>query len=358
MNWRICHAALRLLGAFILFAGVAGFLEGTVAQPGGSAIAVTVQTVALAPPRTLMQSIGTGKAARSVVVTADVAGTVEELEVRPNTTVDAGAPIVTLDRDTQKILLDSANAELEKQDASFARYQRLIDQNSTGVSQAQFEEAKASLALAQAQVAEAQYEYDRRVIRAPFAGRINLNDLTVGSYLPQGSEVVTLVDASSIFVEFTVPESAVDAIKVGLPVRLQTPALRGLFFDGDVVAFDSAIDAELRTIRVRAEVQNDDYVLLPGMTFSVRIAIRDEPLPIVPAVSILWNRGGAYVWRLDSELKLEQVPVIIRQRQGDRVWVEADLADGDRVVVDGAFKLSADSQVSIIEELPADGPSQ
>lgn len=354
MDWRRRLVATSILMAVIAVIWSAAEQRAATAQTGGgqrsdSTVAVTVQAVALTPPRTRIQSIGTGKAMRSVDVVADVAGTVEELNVQPNKTVEEGEALVTLDRDTQKFLLDSATAELEKQEASFSRYQTLIDQNSTNVSQAQLDEARASLALARAQVAEAQHEYDRRVIRAPFSGRINLNDLTVGTYLPVGAGVVTLVDASRLFVEFTVPETAVGSIKIGLPVRLFTPALRGLVFDGDVVAFDSAIDAELRTIRVRAEVKNSDYVLLPGMTFSVQVAIGEDPLPVVPAVSILWNRDGAYVWRLDADQKPERVAVIIRQREGDRVWVESNLAAGDRVVVDGAFKLNEDSEVAVTD---------
>ncbi|WP_421725208.1 efflux RND transporter periplasmic adaptor subunit [Bauldia sp.] len=344
-----------MIGAGTLAWSLAGCGPEAWAQRTAPAIAVTTAIVEVTPPRTRIQSIGTGKAIRSVVVTADVAGTVDEVHVAPNTTVEAGAPIVTLDRKAQEIALASATAEMEKQNAAFDRYQALIDQASSNVSEAAFDEVRAARTLAQAELDSAQYEYDRRVIRAPFAGRINLNDLTVGSYLPQGSAVVTLIDASQLLVEFSVPETVVADITVGLPVRLATPALRGLFFVGDVVAFDSAIDAELRTIHVRAKVENTDYTLLPGMTFSVTINIGDDPLPVVPAVSILWDRDGAYVWRLDENDALEALPVIFRNRDGDQVWVEGDLAAGDRIIVDGAFKLSAESQVSVLSDEDAGG---
>lgn len=313
-----------------------------------NAIFVTVEDVQLTPPRSRIQSIGTGKAVRSIHVTADVAGTVEKIHVQPNTDVNAGDPIVTLERKTQEILLGSAKAEFEKQNAAFARYETLLNQHSNAVSQAQVDEARAALAVAQAQVAEAQYEYDRRIIRAPFSGRINLNDLTVGSYLPQGAEIVTLVDASSLLVEFTVPETSISQIRIGVPVRLSTPALQGRIFGGDVVSFDSSIDEEFRTVRVRAEVKNPQNLLLPGMTFSVSLASSDNPLPMVPAVSILWNQNGAYVWRLGADDKPERIEVVLRHRQSDNVWVEAELNDGDRVVKDGAFKVSQGADIAIV----------
>ena len=322
----------------------------------GSAIIVTAASVRLTAPRDRITSIGTGKAVRSVDVTADVAGTIETVHVAPNTSVEARAPLVTLERKSQEILLGSAKAELEKQQATYQRYEALRRRNSSAISAAQVDEARADLAVAQANVAEAQYEYDRRVIRAPFAGRINLNDLTIGTYLPQGETVVTLIDASSLLVEFLVPETVVDKIELDLPVRLSTPSVVGRFFSGKVVAFDSSIDAEFRTVRVRAEVENVDLLLLPGMTFNVTVISRDQPLPVVPAISILWGRDGAYVWRLGADNRPEQVPVVIRHRQGDRVWVDANLGAGDRVVEEGAFKINADSELSITDEPIRAGP--
>lgn len=320
-----------------------------------NAIVVTTADVAFTPPRSRIQSIGTGKAIRLIHVTADVAGTVEKIHVQPNTDVKAGDPIVTLERKTQEIILDSAKAELEQQSASFNRYQTLLSQSSNAVSQAQVDEARASLAVAEAKVAEAQYEYDRRVIRAPFAGLINLNDLTVGSYLSQGAEIVTLVDASSLLVEFTVPETAISQISTGVPVRLTTPALVGRVFNGEITAFDSSIDEEFRTVRVRAQVKNPENLLLPGMTFSVSLASADTPMPMVPAVSILWSPNGAYVWKLGADNAPERIDVVLRHRLGDSVWLEADLAEGDVVVKDGAFKVSQGVAVAVEVAEHSDG---
>lgn len=326
-------------------------------EPGfpDNAVVVTTTEVTFTPPRSRIQSIGTGKAIRLIHVTADVAGSVEQIHVQPNTDVSAGDPIVTLERKTQEILLDSARAELEQQTASYNRYQTLLDQRSNAVSQAQVDEARASLAVANAKVAEAQYEFDRRIIKAPFAGLINLNDLTVGSYLSQGAEIVTLVDASSLLVEFTVPETAISQISTGVPIRLTTPALVGRVFNGEITAFDSSIDEEFRTVRVRAEVQNPQNLLLPGMTFSVSLASSDEPMPMVPAISILWSPNGAYVWKLGQDNSPQRIDVVLRHRLGDNVWLEADLKQGDIVVKDGAFKVSQGISIAVEVAETVDG---
>ncbi|MEM1363172.1 MAG: efflux RND transporter periplasmic adaptor subunit [Pseudomonadota bacterium] len=312
-----------------------------------NSIFVTTAEVVTTPPRTRIQSIGTGKAAQLIHITADFSGIIEKIQALPNTQVAEGDPIVTFERRSQEILLEGATAELEKQQAAFDRLESLVLQNSTAVSQAQLDEARASLALATAQVAEAQYEYDRRVVRAPFAGQINLSDLTIGSYVPQGTEIVTLVDTSSLLVEFTVPEESIAQIEIGVPVRLSTPALRGRVFAGQITAFDSSIDEEFRTVGVRAEVKNPENLLVPGMTFSVSLASAEAPLPMVPSVSILWEPSGAYVWRVGADFEPVQVPVVLRHRLQDNVWVEGALQAGDTVIKDGAFKVSQGALISM-----------
>ncbi|MEM8840770.1 MAG: efflux RND transporter periplasmic adaptor subunit [Pseudomonadota bacterium] len=320
-----------------------------------NAIVVTSQEVELTPPRSRIQSIGSAKASQLVHLNVDFSGTIETIHAEPNKLVRANDPIVTFERRTQAILLDSAKAELDQERANFERLKTLSDQNSASVSRAQIDDSSAALAVAGARLDEAQYEFDRRVIRAPFSGMINLNDLTIGSYIPQGSQIVTLVDTSSLFVEFSVPEVSLAKIESGVPVRLATPALRGRFFDGSIVAFDSTIDEDLRNVRVRAQVDNPDNILIPGMTFRVSVQAREEPLPRIPSVSVLWDRGGAYVWRLTPDNQPERVDVILRNRVRDEVWVEGELNEGDRVVRDGAFKVGQGSLIAI--DVETAGPS-
>ena len=154
--------------------------------------------------------------------------------------------------------------------------------------------------------------------------------------------------------DFDVPETAASAIEVGLPLALVTPSLIGRRFTGEVIAFDAVIDAQTRTLRVRASVDNEDQILLPGMTFDVSIAREEAPLPVVPAVAISWSREGAFVWRLDDGNTPQRVPVVIRQRTGDRVWIEADLSAGDRVIEDGVLKVSPGVPV-VVEGTPGAG---
>ncbi|GAB5376765.1 MAG: efflux RND transporter periplasmic adaptor subunit [Acuticoccus sp.] len=302
-------------------------------------VAVVTAPVTVSPPQTEVRSIGTGKAVRAVSVTTEVAGTVEEIHFSPNDAVARSAPLITLERMAQAIALRSAKANFDQQQATFERLNTLASRNSNAISSAQLEEAQATLAVAEADLAAAQFEVDRRVIDAPFDGTLGLSDLEVGDYLALGARVVDIYDTSQLLVEFEVSETAASSVRPGLPLVLVTPSLIGRVFSGRVTAFDAAINADTRTLRVRATVENTDRVLLPGMTFNVSFSSMATPLPVVPAVAIAWSAEGAAVWRVDADNMPERVPLVIRRRDGDRVWIEADLAEGDQIIVDGILKV-------------------
>ena len=296
-----------------------------------------------------MQAIGTGQAARSVVVTAPVAGVVETVHFGSGDAVEAGAPLVTLEREAEAIALERAGAQLDAARASAERYEQLSGGPRSGVvSEAELETTRTALAVARADRRSAQHEFDRRVIRAPFAGRVGLDDLARGEFLAAGDPVVTLDDADLLRVEFLVPEAKAGLLREGAAVEVATPSHPGRVFRGRVAAVDSRVDPDTRTVRARAELGNAEALLRPGMTFSVSLLALSEPVPVVPALALQWSREGAFVWRILDE-GVERVPVALRRRDGDAVFLDAALAAGDLVAVEGAQKLNPGSRVEVVE---------
>lgn len=317
---------------------------------GGTAI--TAQPVALVPFVDRIQAVGTGRATKSVIVASSVAGLVETVHFSSTQAVAAGDPLVTLERDAEGIALEGARAQYSQAKAANDRYQQ-AGQRSGTFSTAQIEEVATALSVAEAALKQAQFEFDRRVIRAPFAGRVGLDDLAAGQHLAAGAEVVRLDDTSALEVEFLVPETRASDARPGTPVRSMSLALPGRVFEGEIAATDSHIDAATRTLRVRAVIPNQDEVLTPGMTFSISVRVEGETMPVVPALAIQWSRQGAFVWRVAGD-GVDRVPVVIGKREGDAVYVRAALAEGDLVAVEGAQKLNEGSTVKI-HEAPAVG---
>ena len=132
---------------------------------------------------------------------------------------------------------------------------------------------------------------------------------------------------------------------------VSTPTYVGRVFEGQITAFDSRLDSVTRSATVEAEIDNAEGLLLPGMTFATRMTEEIDPLPVVQSTAITWNRSGAGIWVVEDG-KASRIPVAIRYRDGDRVWIETDAAIGASVVTEGASKLRNGSKVSTSAEGP------
>src|SRR5690625_969860 len=235
---------------------------------------------------------GTGRARQSVTLASSVGGLVHEVHFRPNSTVEAGDPLITLDREAEAITLERAQAEYDQARAVNQRYQE-SDQRAATFSRAKIEEVETALTVADAALKQARFEDERHVIRAPFSGRVGLDDIAVGQHLAAGAEIVRLDDISTLEVQFAVPEARAGEITQGTPIHAMSLAMPGRIVEGRITATDSHIDPATRTLRMRAEIPNPDQVLTAGATFTIDIPITGESMPEVPALSVQRRREGA-----------------------------------------------------------------
>lgn len=297
-----------------------------------------------------VRAIGTARARQSVTVAASISGLVEKVHFQPNSTIKAGDPLVTLDREAEAITLERAEAEYEQARAVNQRYQE-SEQRASTFSRARLEEVETALTVADAALKQARFEYERRVIRAPFSGRVGLDDISIGQHLAAGTEIVRLDDISALQVQFAVPEARAATLTPGTAIRAMSLARPGEIVAGRITATDNHIDPATRTLRVRAEIPNPDQALTAGATFTIDIPVTGSVMPAVPSLAVQWSREGAFVWRILDDASVEHVPVAIIRRDQDRVYLEASLDESMLVAVEGAQKLNAQSKV-VIEETP------
>ncbi len=313
--------------------------------PGDGATVVTIAAVETSPFMDIFRSVGTARAQASVNVETKVAGKVTQLHFGANQAVEAGDALVSLDDQVERIQLRSAQASLSEARSALERYTALRQANSGVISEVALTEAETQVEIAEATLAKAEYDLEQKTIRAPISGTLGLTDVEPGVYLGAAAEVVRITDHSSLSIEFGLPDRAAGIVQVGQPVRLATGSLPGRVFEGVVEGYDGRIDSTTRTIKVRAGVDNADGLMLPGLIFTVILAHENPALPSVPANAITWSRNGASVWVVEDGL-VRPEPVAIRNRQNDVVWLEAELAEGAQVVVEGVQKLREGAKVT------------
>lgn len=314
----------------------------------GSRVArVVVAEVALRTIGNRVAAVGTGRALRSLTLTANVTGIIDELRFTAGQTVKEDEPLVVLQSEAERIAVRQAEVKLRDTEATLARYQRLAAQNA--LAKVQLEQARTAVATAKTELEAKQYELRRRTIKAPFSGVMGITTLVKGDFLKEGTAIATIDDRSQLVVEFVISERVAGQLKLGNAVRLVTPALSGRIFQGKISALDTRVDTASRTLKVHAAVPNPDGRLISGMTFSVSLRIEGQKLPSMPGLAIQWDRDGAFVWRVGKENKVERVGVTIRRRESNMVSVEGKIDAGDQVVVEGHDNVRPGATVTLVK---------
>lgn len=325
---------------------------------GGRTTSVVLQPLVYAPYTATIQTIGSAVSWRTANVLAETSGRVVEVLMTANKPVSEGDVLVRLDDRTQKLDLEVAQAEMAQAQSVVDRNTQLRADGNFTVTEVASTEAELALTQARGDVGQAEVALDRRTIRAPFAGKLGLHDVEVGDLLDIGDTIVRVDNSDTLLIEFALPERAISMLELGRTILASTPTYAGRVFEAEITAFDSRIDSTTRTISVEARLDNADGLLWSGMTIAVRLLSDTDPMPVMPATALDWTRHGAGIWVV-KDGKAARQPVTVRFRQGGRVWVDTDVAEGETVVVEGAAKLREGAAVEAVgSSTDADGPIQ
>jgi membrane fusion protein (multidrug efflux system) len=225
------------------------------------------------------------------------------------------------------------------------------------VSQATLDTDDANLKNAQAQVAQQQAILDKKVLKAPFTGHLGIRSVDVGQYLGAGTTVVTLQALDPIYLDFFVPQQAIDRIRLDAPVNVMIDAFKDQTFAGEVSAINPKVDPTSRNVQVRATLKNPDHKLLPGMYATVEIPTGSpENLITLPQTAITYSPYGDTVYVVEENgagaggqphLVARQTFVTTGATRGDQIAVLKGVREGDTVVTAGQLKLHNGSSVLI-----------
>ena len=335
------------LGHESLFArlGIASPRTADISVRTPSTVRVAIAEVAIARDDLALEAIGTGRARMSVDLRAESAGKIVELVLEANRRFAEGDVLLRLDDANTRLAVELARARLSDSQRTLDRFEQLYGRGAAAVSA--LDQARIDAEVARIELEIANEAFARRTLRAPFDGVSTLPDVHVGDWIDTDDVVATYDDRSTILVEFDVPELLLPRLALDMEVETGTAAAPGFSFSGIVTAIDSRLDPGSRAARVRVAIPNEDDRLRPGASFTVGLALPGDDFPAVPELALQFTRGGLHVWRIVED-KAEQVPVRLVRRRSGGVLVDGDLGPGDRVVVEGAQRLSPGRPVEIV----------
>ncbi|MBT8471807.1 MAG: efflux RND transporter periplasmic adaptor subunit [Marinicaulis sp.] len=304
---------------------------------GGYAPVVEMATVDPSAIERKIDVIGEARALRSVAITSEATGLIEEISFAPGARVEKGDLLLQIVDEEEQVALARARAEFPIAKANAERFKDL--RSDAAASAQESEQAQNEFISAQAQLRSAEVAVAQRKILAPFDGIAGLTQFDVGDYIRAGDVVTTLDDTSSIIIEFTVPQEVAQYVNIGQPVRAALTSAAAKYYDGVVTAIDSRVNPESRTLRAEAIFENSEGRLIPGAVFAVSTTSEGEPALSVPGLAVQWDRSGAFVWRRNSEGSAERVSIIILQRNNEDVLVDSELKPGEAIVSAGADRV-------------------
>ncbi|MDP1575103.1 MAG: efflux RND transporter periplasmic adaptor subunit [Coxiellaceae bacterium] len=310
--------------------------------------------------------VGSTRTVKGVNVTTELSGMIEEIDFTPGADVKKGDVLVKLNiaPDIAKLHQLQAQATLDK-----ITYNRDKIQYSFGaVSKEQLDTDLANMKSTAASVEEQQATIDKKIIRAPFTGRLGISAVNPGQFINSGAGVVNLETLDPIYVDFYLPQQQVQDASVGQTVQITTDRLPGKIFTGKITTVNPIVDSSIRNVEVEATLPNPQKILLPGMFTNVVLNVGAPKTYItLPVLAVTFNPYGelVYILKKTNQLsngkpvwKAEQQFVNAGESRGNQVSVLKGITVGDRVVTSGQLKLKNGSFVVIDNSVvPSDNPN-
>jgi membrane fusion protein (multidrug efflux system) len=287
---------------------------------------------------------GTIEANESVALQSEVSGLVTGIFFKEGSNVSKGSVLVKInDRDIQAQLQEA----LTKQNLSASNENRAKQLLAKGaISQEEYDASLADLKSLKAQGQLIRAQLAKTSIIAPFSGKIGLRSISVGVYITPTTVIANLLSTNPVKVNFSVPEKYMAQIKLNSNITFRTDGSSQIY-TGKVFAIEPGINAQTRTLQIKALAQNNNNELLPGSFAKVSLVLSNvENAILVPNEAIIPVLKGKTVF-VSKNGKAKQIEVHSGTRTDANIVITSGLSEGDTVLTTGAMTLKEDAPVKV-----------
>ena len=310
-----------------------------------------------------IRASGDLRARFQTMIAAEIAGRVTELSVDEGSSVDEGAVVIQIDPERRRLDLSAAQARLAQARANLRqevskveRVRKLRSENVASVER--LEEAETALLLAESSVRaeEAAVGVASRALKdasvsAPFAGLVARRSVELGEYVEPGKALFELVSMTPLDVIFSLPEIDSQRVSPGQSIQVSVAAPAEKVFDAVVTFIAPTVDPGTRTLRIKAEIDNREGLLRPGLFARVLVGTdQRRSVLMVPEEAIVQRDGSAWLFLIGEDDRVRRVRVDTGRQSKGRIEIRGErLSAGDRVVRRGHGGL-ADGMVVVVRE--------
>ncbi|WP_326942060.1 efflux RND transporter periplasmic adaptor subunit [Actimicrobium sp. GrIS 1.19] len=322
----------------------------------------------------ILDALGTVQAAATVTVRPQVGGVLQKILFREGEMVKAGQLLALIDpRQFEMALMQTTGqrlrdeAQLASAKVTLQRYQTLLAQDSIArqdvdTQAALVKQLEGTVVSDRANEGTARLNLGYSKIVAPISGRVGLRVVDVGNVVSasDANGVAVITQVTPIDVQFTVPQDQVAEVMAraaegaALPVtaldRTRTTALG----TGRFLTLDNQIDLQTGTVRAKARFANDKLALFPNQFVNVQLLLRTiKGAAAVPVAALRHSDKGDYVYVVNTaERTVALRPVTRGQGTIERIEITKGLQVGEKVVTEGADRLSDGAKITLAGDKP------
>ena len=274
----------------------------------------------------------------------EISGRLVYLNVPEGRFVTKGTILAKLFDGDLQAQLKKLEVQLEIAQQTASRYKELLKIG--GVSQQEYDLAELQINNLNADIQLVRVDIFKTNIRAPYSGRIGLKSISNGAYVTPLTIITTISQVNKLKMEFTVPEKYSGNMRRGRIVNF-TVSGNNKEFTSSVMATESNIEANTRTLKVRSVVDGSHPSLVPGAFAKVTLEMdkNDEALVIPTQAIIPQARNKRVILYRNGEAKFEIVSTGIRD--SSFVQITEGLKAGDTVVTTGLLAIRPDSKIQL-----------
>ena len=280
-----------------------------------------------------------------VILKPEVSGKIIELSITEGAKVQKGQLLVktndaNLQAQLKKMIVQQKLAAEKEQ-----RLKQLLAVK--GVSQDEYDSALSALNAANADVELIKAQIQDTEIRAPFDGTIGLKNVSLGSFVNTTDVIASIQQLNPLKIDFTVPQKDASRVKVGdtILVNLEGNSKK---FVGRIYAFDPKIDANSRSLKVRALIDNSKNEIFPGSYAQVSLILRSENSFTIPSMAVIPDLRGQKTYVVHGG-KAELIKIETGVRTDSTIEVIKGLNEGDTIITSGIMGLKPGMQVKILK---------
>lgn len=363
-----------LLLALFMVAGIGGCFVYAYAtrdkQPVAKSeqgIPVSVETASRTNFPVLLSGLGTVQPFNTVTVRSRVDGEINKIAFTEGQTVQQGDLLAQIDPRPYQAAVDQARAKKAQDEATLKNAKLDLDRYSTlakqdFASRQQLDTQTAAVAQDTSQVeadqaaldnAETQLGYT--AIKAPITGRVGFRLVDQGNIVNASAQngIVVIAQVQPISILFSLPEDQIDRINKAMargsvPVTAYTSDGSRKLAEGTLAVINNLVDTTTGVIQLKATFENKDNALWPGQAVSAKVLVDTlDHVVVIPQAAVQHGQQGLWTYVVDSSQRVVARPLQIGEADNDHAVVVKGVADGERIVTGGQYRLQNGALITV-----------